>query len=202
MAAGKFWTETTRARTSHESLSESGAVLNRPQLELPGTVAAVSRHPPLNRTWPIGPEIVRGRGVSFRVWAPKRHSVELLLWRELPQSDWQDGEPHRRQALSREDEETGYSSASVPEATAGMYYGFCLDGGPRLLPDPASRFQPHGPTGPSQIVDADDFRWTDDAWKGLTIEGQVIYEMHLGTFTPEGTWQRRRAIARSGRCRE
>ncbi len=70
-----------------------------------------------------------------------------------------------------------------------MYYGFCLDGGPRLLPDPASRFQPLGPTGPSQIIDADEFGWTDDAWKGLTIEGQAIYEMHLGTFTPEGTWQ-------------
>jgi maltooligosyltrehalose trehalohydrolase len=182
------WTETTSARPSHESPSESGFVLNRPQLELPGKAAATSRHEPFKRTWPIGPEILRGNGVSFRVWAPKRQSVELLLWRELPKTDWQAAEPHCRQALAREGE-AGYFSARVPEATAGMYYGFCLDGGPRVLPDPASRFQQLGPTGPSQIIDADEFRWTDDAWKGLTIEGQVIYEMHLGTFTPEGTWQ-------------
>jgi maltooligosyltrehalose trehalohydrolase len=91
--------------------------------------------------------------------------------------------------LSREDEADGYFSALVPEAAAGMCYGFRLDGGPGVLPDPASRFQPLGPTGPSQIVDPSTFRWSDSGWKGLTIHGQVLYEMHLGTFTSEGTWQ-------------
>ncbi len=163
--------------------------MNRSQIEIPATAAGTRRHESIERTWPIGPEIVRDKGVSFRVWAPKRQSVELVLWRELPDASWQDGQPDRRQALSREDRAAGYFSALVPEAAAGMCYGFRLDGESRLLPDPASRFQPQGPTGPSQIVDPKEFRWTDAAWKGLTIAGQVIYEMHLGTFTSEGTWR-------------
>src|SRR5262249_47564714 len=63
-----------------------------------------------------------------------------------------------------------------------------LDGGNRL-PDPASRYQPEGPHGPSQIVDPTAFRWTDKAWPGVELAGQVIYEMHIGTFTREGTWR-------------
>jgi maltooligosyltrehalose trehalohydrolase len=112
-----------------------------------------------------------------------------MLWRELPHGNWQAGQSDRREMLSREDGANGYFSALVPEAAAGMFYGFRLDGGPGVLPDPASRFQPLGPTGPSQIVDPSAFRWSDADWKGLTIHGQVLYEMHLGTFTPEGTWQ-------------
>jgi maltooligosyltrehalose trehalohydrolase len=81
----------------------------------------------------------------------------------------------------------GYFSGEVPEAAAGALYRFRLDGqGP--FPDPASRFQPEGPHGPSEVVDPTAFRWTDSAWKGRPIEGQVIYEMHIGAFTPEGTW--------------
>jgi maltooligosyltrehalose trehalohydrolase len=69
-----------------------------------------------------------------------------------------------------------------------MLYGFRLDAKPRVLPDPASRFQPEGPEGLSQIVDPDGFHWTDSGWKGVPAHGQVIYEMHVGTFTPQGTW--------------
>jgi maltooligosyltrehalose trehalohydrolase len=64
-----------------------------------------------------------------------------------------------------------------------------LDDGDRLYPDPASRFQPYGPHGPSQIIDPRTFQWTDGMWPGVHLEGQVIYEMHLGTFTQEGTWE-------------
>jgi maltooligosyltrehalose trehalohydrolase len=69
-----------------------------------------------------------------------------------------------------------------------MLYRYRLDGGETLLPDPASRFQPHGPHGPSQIVDPAAFGWSDADWPGIHIDGQVIYEMHIGTFTREGTW--------------
>ena len=69
-----------------------------------------------------------------------------------------------------------------------MRYRFRLDGEPTLYPDPASRFQPDGPHGPSQIVDARAFPWSDRAWRGTGQRGQVVYEMHAGTFTPEGTW--------------
>ena len=61
--------------------------------------------------------------------------------------------------------------------------------GKAALPDPASRFQPEGPHGPSEIVDPGAFAWTDGAWRGRTREQLVIYEMHVGTFTPEGSWE-------------
>src|SRR5581483_10562776 len=72
-------------------------------------------------------------------------------------------------------------------AGAGTRYRFRLDGGERLFPDPASRFQPDGPHGPSQVINPHSFKWTDQAWPGVSMRGQVIYELHLGTFTPEGT---------------
>ena len=70
-----------------------------------------------------------------------------------------------------------------------MRYRFRLDQGEAALPDPASRFQPEGPHGPSEIVDPGDFAWTDGAWRGRTREQLVIYEMHVGTFTPDGSWE-------------
>src|SRR5262249_62328678 len=70
----------------------------------------------------------------------------------------------------------------------GALYRFRL-GEERLYPDPASRFQPRGPHGPSEVIDPTTFRWTDQAWKGISPRGRVIYEMHVGTFTTEGTWR-------------
>jgi maltooligosyltrehalose trehalohydrolase len=57
-----------------------------------------------------------------------------------------------------------------------------------LYPDPCSRYQPDGPHRPSLIVDPDTFAWRDRGWPGLTMHGQVIYELHIGAFTPEGTF--------------
>src|SRR5262249_30957418 len=64
------------------------------------------------------------------------------------------------------------------------------------FPDPASRFQPDGPHGPSQVIDPFAFQWTDEAWKGVGLEGQILYEMHIGTFTKEGTWDAARGELR------
>src|SRR5204862_647517 len=69
-----------------------------------------------------------------------------------------------------------------------------LDRGDRAFPDPASRFQPEGPHGPSQLVSSADYTWRDNAWTGASLKGQVIYEMHIGTFTPEGTWNSARPL--------
>jgi maltooligosyltrehalose trehalohydrolase len=85
-------------------------------------------------------------------------------------------------------EEGGYFAGLIAGGSAGARYRFRLDGQPTLFPDPASRFQPSGPHGPSQVVDPTAFAWTDGAWAGLTPVGQVVYELHVGTFTPEGTW--------------
>jgi maltooligosyltrehalose trehalohydrolase len=93
----------------------------------------------------------------------------------------------RNRTTPLEAEENGYFSGTVAEASAGDQYRYVLDGD-QAFPDPASRFQPEGPHGPSQIVDPASFRWTDQEWRGVRLPGQIIYEMHIGTFTPEGTW--------------
>jgi maltooligosyltrehalose trehalohydrolase len=83
----------------------------------------------------------------------------------------------------------GYFEAPSPQAEAGGLYRFRLDSSKRLLPDPASRFQPQGPHGPSEIVDPGSYSWSgENAWKGVKLAGQVLYELHIGTFTPEGTY--------------
>jgi maltooligosyltrehalose trehalohydrolase len=90
--------------------------------------------------------------------------------------------------ITLEAESAGYFSAFAAEAADGTRYGFRLDDDPKAYPDPASRFQPDGVHGPSQVIDPGKFVWTDDGWGGQPLAGQVLYELHLGTFTPEGTW--------------
>jgi maltooligosyltrehalose trehalohydrolase len=130
------------------------------------------------RRLPVGAEVVPGGGVHFRVWADACQSVELHLQR--------DGGV---MAVPLDREEDGYFSKLVTEAGPGTLYHYRLGDGEALLPDPASRFQPEGPHGPSQVIDPGAFTWTDAAWPGVRLDGQVLYEMHVGTFTGEGTWQ-------------
>jgi maltooligosyltrehalose trehalohydrolase len=85
-------------------------------------------------------------------------------------------------------EDQGYFSGVVRSVGEGALYRFRLDYGERLYPDPASRYQPEGPHGPSQVVAPKIFEWTDQDWRGVNLRGQVIYEMHIGTFTREGVW--------------
>lgn len=127
---------------------------------------------PSRRRHPMGAEVLRG-GVSFRVWAPGHEGVTLVT----------EGGDHVLAA-----EPDGYFSALVPDVEPGTRYRYRLGDGGTLYPDPASRSQPDRPMGASQVVDPWAFAWTDDGWRGLTIVGQVLYEMHVGTFTPEGTW--------------
>ena len=112
-------------------------------------------------------------GTHFRVWAPDHRIVEVVL----------DTGSH---ALARARD--GYFSATLPGVRAGTRYGLRLDGQGPLLPDPASRRQPEGPHGPSEVVDPGAYAWHDAGWPGVRLAGQVVYEMHIGTFTPEGTW--------------
>ena len=133
-------------------------------------------HGPVRRV-PIGAELQPdGRSVHFRVWAPSPRDIALVLLTPRESSDV---------ALVRDAE--GYASALVPDLGAGQRYGYRVDGD--LLPDPASRAQPDGPFGMSAVVDPARFRWSDAGWSGISLEGQVLYELHVGTFTPEGTWR-------------
>src|SRR5437764_252931 len=129
------------------------------------------------RRLPVGAEVRAEGGVHFRVWAPRRRRVEVVLETE-----------GARAAAELQREDGGYFCAHVRAAGAGTLYRFRLDGEDRLYPDPASRFQPEGPHGPSRVVDPSKFNWTDAEWKGARLKGQVVYEMHVGTFTREGTW--------------
>jgi maltooligosyltrehalose trehalohydrolase len=128
------------------------------------------------RRFPVGAEVLPG-GVHFRVWAPRRRRVEVV-----PEGGPGEGVP-------LVPEGNGYFSGHASPPRAGSLYRFRLDGGPHTYPDPASRFQPQGPHGPSQVIDPRAFAWTDRDWHGCAREGQVIYEMHVGTFTREGTWE-------------
>jgi maltooligosyltrehalose trehalohydrolase len=96
--------------------------------------------------------------------------------------------PPPRDAVELAPEAGGYFSGAVSGAGDGALYRYRLDGGD-AYPDPASRFQPAGPHGPSQVVDPAKFQWTDAGWKGAGREGQVLYEVHIGTFTQDGTWE-------------
>lgn len=127
----------------------------------------------------IGAEVVPAEGTRFRVWAPKCSRIDAVV--ETPRDS--------SRIFELQKENGGYFSGFVADAMPGSLYRFRLDGKPALYPDPASRFQPEGPHGPSQIVDPRAFSWTDQSWRGVSRTGQVIYEMHIGTFTEEGTWE-------------
>ncbi|QEH31602.1 Malto-oligosyltrehalose trehalohydrolase [Aquisphaera giovannonii] len=126
----------------------------------------------------IGAVPLGARGTGFRVWAPRRSRVEVVF----------EGAGRGGRASGLTAEGGGYFSGVVPWARAGDLYRYRLDGeGP--YPDPASRSQPDGPFGPSQVVDPSAFAWSDASWEGIELPGQVLYEMHVGTFTEEGTWR-------------
>jgi maltooligosyltrehalose trehalohydrolase len=131
----------------------------------------------LRRRLPVGVELQPDGSAHFRVWAPRPHSVRLVV----------DGEAGPGQEIPLDREDGGYFSALVPDVRAGRKYRYQLDG--RLFPDPASRYQPDGPFGPSQTVDPTSYAWRDSTWRGITLDGQVLYELHVGTFTREGTWR-------------
>ena len=129
----------------------------------------------VTRRLPAGAELQAEGGVHVRVWSTRSRQIDVVA-----------GDRSARWPLASEG--AGYYSGRIPELGAGDRYWLLLDG-ERLRPDPCSRFQPEGPHGPSQIVDPAAYEWHDDQWRGLGRDGQVLYEMHVGTFTRAGTWR-------------
>jgi 1,4-alpha-glucan branching enzyme len=123
---------------------------------------------------PFGAELAEG-GASFRLWAPACESVELQLGRERGRSV-----PMHRTA-------EGWHATELDELAPGTAYSFKVDGGDPV-PDPASRANPWNPEGPSVLVDPCAHEWRDDDWRGRPWHEAVVYELHIGTFTPEGTF--------------
>jgi maltooligosyltrehalose trehalohydrolase len=124
---------------------------------------------------PFGAE-VDGSRTRFRLWAPGARHVELLLGA---------GEAVQAHALARNDD--GWHEATIDDAAAGTAYRFRIDGDLRV-PDPASRANPDGVHAPSRVVDPHAFDWQDAEWRGRPWHEAVVYELHVGTFTPEGTF--------------
>ena len=141
-----------------------------------------SRHATLvKRRYPIGAEIIAANETHFRLWAPKVQQVDVVLEASAEKNARRTFHPLTR-------EESGYFSGSVTTA-AGACYRFRVDNGEHFFPDPASRYQPDGPHGSSCVIDPSSFKWSDAKWRGRKLKGQIVYEMHVGTFTPEGSWK-------------
>ncbi|TVR98627.1 MAG: malto-oligosyltrehalose trehalohydrolase [Rhodospirillales bacterium] len=122
---------------------------------------------------PFGAEL-RPEGVRFRLWAPDARDVTLHRAgaADLPMTSGGDGWFH----------------ASVPGTGAGTRYGFRIDGGDLVVPDPASRFQPEDCHGLSEVIDPEAYRWRTADWSGRPWAETVLYELHVGSFTPDGTY--------------
>ena len=120
----------------------------------------------------LGAILVGRDRTRFCVWAPLRDRIEV----ELTESG-------RRFPMQNVD---GYHIAEVEQTPPGTLYQYRIDGGPGR-PDPASRFQPQGVHGPSQVCSRE-FPWNDHQWQGIAQEDLVLYELHIGTFTDKGTF--------------
>jgi maltooligosyltrehalose trehalohydrolase len=118
----------------------------------------------------------RGGAVEFRVWAPGHDRVDVVLYG-----------PAAEEVRPLDPVGAGWFSAHAEGAGAGARYRYRLDGGD-AFPDPASRSQPDGVHEPSEVVDPSAFAWSDGGWAGVPLEELVVYELHVGTFTPEGTF--------------
>ena len=123
---------------------------------------------------PFGAEMSDG-GARFRLWAPACDRVALEIGKDSPR------------AIDMTREEGGWHAARVEALPAGTAYAFRLDDATRV-PDPASRSNPWDVEGPSALVDPRAFEWSDDAWRGRPWHEAVVYELHVGTFTSEGTF--------------
>jgi 1,4-alpha-glucan branching enzyme len=126
---------------------------------------------------PFGAELTSDGLVRFRLWAPAAHQVELVLH----------DNPAQSRALEMSAQTNGWFELVTGEAHAGSRYRYCIDGKVEV-PDPASRRNPEDVHGLSEVVDPAAFGWEDDDWRGRPWSEAVIYELHVGTFSPEGTF--------------
>ena len=123
---------------------------------------------------PFGAECREDGSIRFRLWAPVAQRVDLCVERTST-------------TLALTTAGDGWFELITHQAGSGDCYRFQIDGRQRV-PDPASRFQPQDVHGPSQVIAPDAFDWRDDLWCGRPWEQAVIYELHVGTFTPSGTF--------------
>lgn len=125
---------------------------------------------------PFGAELETGGKVRFRLWAPGGNTVDVCLY---------DGSKEKKLTMAAAAD--SWFEITTTSAPPGTYYRFCIDGD-HCVPDPASRFQPEDVHGPSEVIDPSSWRWQDAHWMGRPWEETVVYELHVGSFTPEGNF--------------
>jgi maltooligosyltrehalose trehalohydrolase len=123
----------------------------------------------------LGVEYLGRSKTAFRVWAPRVQKMSVRIIENTGNRD-----------IPMEQEADGYFSCKVNNVPSGARYFYLLNGETER-PDPVSRFQPEGVHGPSMVVDAAEFKWRDQNWKGIPLSKLIFYELHVGTFTPTGT---------------
>ncbi|HLL13407.1 MAG TPA: alpha-amylase family glycosyl hydrolase, partial [Rubrivivax sp.] len=126
---------------------------------------------------PFGATLLPGGGARFTLWAPAAKSIELVL----------SSSAGERVQLAASAQGDGWYALELADVAAGQRYQWRIDGD-LLVPDPASRSNPDGPHGASQVVDPHAFEWADDGWRGRPWHQTVLYELHVGCFTREGTF--------------
>jgi len=119
----------------------------------------------------FGPK-VDADGVTFQLWAPAAKQIDLVLDSPRPMEAQADG----------------WHKLFVPGARAGALYKFRIDGDLEV-PDPASHFQPQDVSGPSEVIDHSQYRWQTEQWRGRPWEKAAFLELHVGTFTPSGSFR-------------
>ena len=118
-------------------------------------------------------------GVRYRTWAPGKEEIEAVIFDPAGPAD---------RVVSLGKEPGGYFSAIDPDGRAGDRYKYRFGGSD--WPDPASRFNPDGVHGAGEVIDPNDYRWADGGWSPPRVSELIIYELHIGTFTAGGNFQR------------
>ncbi|HYD30035.1 MAG TPA: malto-oligosyltrehalose trehalohydrolase, partial [Azospirillaceae bacterium] len=149
------------------------ALIKAAALEAPAptTATGTTRAHPM----PFGAEVQADGSVRFALWAPAHGALHLRIE--------EDGATAPMTARG-----DGWHELTTAQAQAGTRYRYILPGG-QAVPDPASRFQPDDVHGPSEVIDPTVYRWNDADWRGRPWEETVLYELHVGTFTPEGSFR-------------
>lgn len=163
---------------THSASTRPGDATATPTTDPPGAqgvnAAALSSASRVHRM-PYGAEVRPDGSVRFRLWAPSHRAVGVKL-------------EHQATVLPMQRLEGGWHELVTGEATAGTRYRFVLPDGQRVA-DPASRHQPEDVHGPSEVIDPSDYMWRDREWRGRPWREAVVYELHIGAFTPAGTFR-------------
>jgi maltooligosyltrehalose trehalohydrolase len=139
------------------------------------------------RTLAVGAKPTVGGTYEFVVWAPHHSCVNLCLFANGERNTDSGGVSRSPEVVEMQRNEFGYFRAEVANVSSGARYVYRLGPSSLECPDPASRFQPEGVHGSSELVDLNEFVWTDGNWKAPTLKQSIFYELHVGTFTREGT---------------